>query len=119
MFRKRKPVSQPEPAVEEKPTPAYLRDDYPYKAIGDPIENLAVLDNSSDVYEIWCDACKTAIRTQGVNIRSTYERLVSGNGCLGCGSKELVVRLVDMSKAPKPEADTGTTQEPTTNEQGE
>lgn len=106
MFKKRKPV--PEPTPEEKPTPAYLRDDYPYKAIGDPIEDLTTLDDSSDVYEIWCDNCQTAICSQGVNIRSTYERLMAGNGCLGCGNKELVVRLVDMSKAPKPD----TLQEP-------
>lgn len=119
MFRKRKPMSQPESVVEEKPTPAYLRDDYPYKAIGDPIKDLTKLDKSSDVYEIWCDACKTAIRSQGVNIRSTYERLIAGNGCLGCGSKNLVVRLVDMSKAPKNEADTGATQEPMADEQSE
>lgn len=105
MFGKRKSKVEPEPTPvpEEKPTPAYLRDDYPYKAIGDRIEDLTTLDDSSDVYEIWCDECKTAIRSQGVNIRSTYERLMAGNGCLGCGSKELVVRLVDMSKAPKPD----------------
>lgn len=99
MFGKRKPVAEAEVAVEEKPEPAYLRDDYPYKAVGDPIEDLSSLDGSSDVFEIWCDACQTALRTQGRNIRDTYERLMAGNGCLGCGGKELVVRRVDMERS--------------------
>lgn len=89
------PVDPPKP--EEKPTPAYLRDDYPYKAIGEPITNLDELEDYGTVYEIRCPSCEMTIRSQGINIKSTYERLMAGNGCIGCGNKELVVKMVDMS----------------------
>ena len=78
----------------EKPTPAFLREDYPYKAIGDPITDLDSLEPSA-IYEIKCHQCEMSIRSQGVNIKSTYERLVE-SGCIGCGNKELVVKKVDM-----------------------
>ena len=39
-----------------------------------------------------------AIRSQGCNIKPTYERLMAENGCIGCGNKELVIKRVDMSK---------------------
>ena len=96
-----------QPKPEEKPTPAYLRDDYPYKAIGDPLtqDQIDALENVGTVYEIWCPTCQMAIRSQGANIRDTYARLMGGSGCIGCGNKELVVRLVDMSAAPKPAAE--------------
>ena len=97
MFGKKKTV---EPAVEqkEKPTPAYLRPDYPYKAVGGALDVSEVVDGT--VYEIWCDKCQMSIRSQGQNIRGQWERL-KDSGCIGCGSKELVIRKVDMSKAPK------------------
>jgi len=82
--------------VEEKPTPAYLRDDYPYKAIGDKITDLDTLVPNK-LYEIKCHQCEMSIRSQGSNIKATYERLMNGNGCLGCGNKELEVKLVDTS----------------------
>lgn len=88
-------ASQPE----QKPTPAFLREDYPYKAVGDAITDLSTLENGI-VYEIKCHQCEMSIRSQGQNIRSTYERLKE-SGCIGCGNKELVVRRVDMSAAPK------------------
>ena len=99
MFGKQKKVE--EPVIEqpkEKHTPAYLRDDYPYKAIGGALDVSEVQDGV--VYEIWCDQCQMSIRSQGQNIRSQFERL-KDSGCIGCGSKELVIRKVDMSKAPK------------------
>lgn len=99
MFGKQKKVE--EPVVEqkvEKPTPAYLREDYPYKAIGGALDVSEVVDGV--VYEIWCDKCQMSIRSQGQNIRSQYERL-KDSGCIGCGSKDLIIRLVDMSKAPR------------------
>ncbi len=80
----------------EKPTPAFLRDDYPYKAVGEPITDLGSL-NPSAVYEIKCHECEMSIRSQGVNIKSTYRRMEE-TGCIGCGNKELVVRKVDMGK---------------------
>lgn len=99
MFGKQKKVE--EPVVEqkvEKSTPAYLREDYPYKAVGEALEVEEVQD--SVVYEIWCDKCQMSIRSQGQNIRSQYERL-KDSGCIGCGNKELIIRLVDMSGAGK------------------
>ena len=108
MFGKHKTAVEPEltPVTEEKPTPMYLRAVYPYKVVGDPIEDLATIDGSSDVYETWCDVCQTSIRSQGMNIQAIYEHLMAGTGCLGCGSRDLVVKRVDMSKAPAPSAGT-------------
>ena len=102
MFGKKKtePAAKSAPAaLQEKPTPAFLREDYPFKAVGEVIkpEKLDRLDMGA-VYEIKCPACEMAIRSQGVNIKSTFERLQS-SGCIGCGNKELVVRAVDMSAA--------------------
>ena len=114
MFGKKK--AEPAPVVEEKqekPTPAYLREDYPYKAIGEPITDLDSLVQTGVLYEIKCPKCEMSIRSQGCNIKSTYERLMNGvevknddgtvrveggKGCIGCGNRELVVKMVDMSK---------------------
>ena len=97
----------------EKPTPAYLREDYPYKAIGEPITDLDSLVQTGVLYEIKCPKCEMSIRSQGCNIKSTYERMMNGvevknedgtvrveggKGCIGCGNKELVVKMVDMSR---------------------
>lgn len=97
MFGKKKQ----EPAVKptEKPTPAFLREDYPYKAIGDSITDLDSLEDGA-IYEIKCHQCEMSMRSQGQNIRKTYERLKE-TGCLGCGNKDLVLKKVDMSSAPK------------------
>lgn len=94
MFKKKEEpkVGQPK----EKPTPAFLRPDYPYKAVGDELDVSQVEDGV--VYEIKCHQCEMSIRSQGQNIRSTWERLQS-SGCIGCGNKELVIRKVDMSAA--------------------
>ena len=94
MFKKKE-----EPRVEqpkEKPTPAFLRDDYPYKAVGEELDVSQVEDGV--VYEIKCHACEMSIRSQGQNIKTTYERL-KDSGCIGCGNKELVIKRVDMSAA--------------------
>ena len=51
MFGNKK--AEPVPIVEEKkekPTPAYLRDDYPYKAIGEPITDLDSLVQTGVLY---------------------------------------------------------------------
>lgn len=119
MFGKKKTISTP--VVEEKKEktmPAYLRDDYPYKAIGEPITDLDSL-TPGVLYEIKCHKCEMSIRSQGVNIKPTYERMMNGvkvknedgttrieggNGCIGCGNRELVIRKVDMSKATEIEA---------------
>ena len=66
-------VSEQEKA--EKPIPAFLRDDYPYKAIDEAIGDLDSLD-----------------------IKKTYARL-KDSGCIGCGNKNLIVKRVDMSAA--------------------
>lgn len=99
MFGKKKTEQLEKPA--EKPTPAYLREDYPYKAIGDAITDLDALEEGV-LYEIKCNQCEMSLRSQGQNIKKTYERLKE-NGCLGCGNKNLVVKKVDMSAALKQE----------------
>lgn len=93
MFGKKKPEQTEKTA--EKPTPAYLREDYPYKAIGDAINDLDLLEKGV-LYEIKCNQCEMSLRSQGQNIKKTYERLKE-NGCLGCGNKNLVIKKVDMS----------------------
>lgn len=117
MFGK-KNKNQEAPIVEEKkekPIPAYLREDYPYKAVGEPITDLDSLE-SNKLYEIKCGVCDLAVRSQGVNIKSTYQRMIygveiknddgttrieGGKGCIGCGNRKLVVRMVDTSKMAK------------------
>jgi len=119
MFGKKK---QAPPVVEEKkakPTPAYLREDYPYKAIGEPITDLDSLKPTGVLYEIKCPKCEMSIRSQGVNIKPTYERMMNGvevkdddgtvrieggNGCIGCGNRELVIKEVDMSRMTEVQA---------------
>lgn len=82
--------------VTEKPTPAYLRPDYPYQAVGDPITDVSTLEDSA-LYEIKCHQCEMSIRAQGIRIRETYER-VKTSGCIGCGNKELVLKKVEKVK---------------------
>ena len=95
MFKKAEKADKPQ----EKPTPAYLREDYPYKAIGDAITDLDSLETGV-LYEIKCHQCEMSIRSQGQNIKSTYERM-KNKGCIGCGNKDLVIKKVDMISAPK------------------
>ncbi len=79
-----------------KPTPAYLKEDYPYQAVGDAITDLDSIEQEGVLYEIKCTKCEMSIRTQGCNIKSTYERLMNGNGCIGCGNKELIIKKVNL-----------------------
>ena len=79
-----------------KPTPTFLREDYPYKAIGDEIKDINSIKNSNQVYEIKCNKCEMSVRSQGVNISSLVQRMNS-SGCIGCGNKNLVIKLVDIS----------------------
>ena len=99
MFGKKKDTEPAlkQPKAEEKATPAFLREDYPYKAVGGAIENLDELDPGA-VYEIKCQECEMSIRSQGVNIKGTMEKLKE-SGCIGCGNKDLLVRRVDMRLA--------------------
>ena len=99
MFGKKKVPVDEKP--QEKPTPAYLREDYPYKAVGEAITDLDSLEDGI-LYEIKCHQCEMSLRSQGQNIKKTYERLKE-NGCLGCGNKDLILKKVDMSSAPKQE----------------
>ena len=99
MFKKKAEEPQVETKPAEKPTPAFLRPDYPYQAVGEAITDLDTLEAGA-VYEIKCHQCEMSIRSQGQNIKSTFERL-KDSGCIGCGNKDLVVRRVDMSKALK------------------
>ena len=121
MFGKKK--AAPAPVVEEKkekPTPAYLREDYPYKAVGEPITDLNTLKDTGVLYEIKCPKCEMSIRSQGINIKSTYARMMDGvevknddgttrveggKGCIGCGNRELVIKEVDMSRMAEVEVE--------------
>lgn len=76
MFGKKKEAKPQPEAPKEKPTPAFLREDYPYKAVGEELTVDQVEDGV--VYEIKCHACEMSIRSQGQNIKSTYERLHIG-----------------------------------------
>lgn len=80
----------------EKPTPAYLKDDYPYKPVGEAIVDLDSLEQTGVLYEIKCPKCEMSVRSQGCNIKTTYERLMNENGCVGCGNKDLIVKKVDV-----------------------
>ena len=97
MFKK-KDEAKVEQIKTEKPTPAFLRSDYPYQAVGEALTVEQVEDGV--VYEIKCHQCEMSIRSQGQNIRSTWERLKE-SGCIGCGNKDLVIKRVDMSAASK------------------
>lgn len=114
MDKKRK-IDQETVLVEkkEKPTPAYLKEDYPYKAIGEPIVNFENLVQKGVLYEIKCPKCEMSFRSQGCNIKSIYERImngievknddgtmrvIGGKGCPGCGNREFIIRKVDTSK---------------------
>ena len=98
-FGKKKKNVPPVEEPKEKPTPAYLRDDYPYKAVGERITDMSQVKDGV-IYEIKCHQCEMSIRSQGQNIRDTYAR-IKNKGCLGCGNKNLVVKMVDMSNAPQ------------------
>lgn len=50
MSKKKKEQIPPVEEKKEKPTPAYLRDDYPYKAIGEPITDLDSLEQHGVLY---------------------------------------------------------------------
>lgn len=100
-FWKKKPSPSPAEEPKQKPTPAFLREDYPYKAIGERITDISQVKDG-EIYEIKCHQCEMSIRSQGQNIRDTYER-IKDKGCIGCGNKDLVVKKVDMSKSQKNE----------------
>ena len=94
MFGKKKEVIPPVEEKKEEPAPAYLRPDYPFKAVGEALEAGEVEDGV--VYEIKCNKCEMSIRSQGQNIRRTWNGLKE-SGCIGCKNKELVIKRVDMS----------------------
>ena len=96
MFGNKKTDNPMPEEKKEKSTSAYLREDYPYKAVGGALDVSEVQDGA--VYEIWCKKCRTSIRSQGQNIRARWERLKS-SGCIACGNQELIIRKVDRSQA--------------------
>ena len=50
MFDMKKNAAPAAEQPKEKPTPAYLREDYPYKAIGEPITDLDSLKPNGVLY---------------------------------------------------------------------
>lgn len=101
MFEKKKVEPKPQ-KPQEKPIPAFLCNDYSYKAVEEEIMDIGTLEPAT-VYEIKCHQCEMSIRSQGKNLRSTYER-IKNSGCIGCGNKELAIKRIDMSKASKNQA---------------
>ena len=97
MFGKKKAVQPVPEEKKEKPAPAYLREDYPYQAAGEAISDAESIEDTGVLYEIHCPGCLMSIRSQGKSIRSTWARLRE-SGCIGCGSKDLVLRRVNTSK---------------------
>ena len=97
----------------EKTTPTFCRENYPYKAVGDVITDFDSLKPHGVLYEIKCPKCEMSIRSQGCNVKRVYEKLLNGvqvknedgsvrteggKGCIGCGSRELVVKKIDMAQ---------------------
>lgn len=82
-------------ANKEKPMLAYLQKDFPYQGTK-VITNIDLIEATGSIYEIKCEKCGMSIRTQGKNLKVTYERLVNDSGCIGCGNMEFVVRQIDM-----------------------
>ena len=64
-FGKKKKNVLPVEEPKEKPTPAYLRDDYPYKAVGERITDMSQVKDGI-VYEIKCHQCEMSIRISAV-----------------------------------------------------
>lgn len=93
MTKKEKKTVQQE--LDAFPKPAFLREDYPYQATGDPITDLDLLSDNV-LYELKCPQCEAAIRSQGKNIKGIYHRFAEGAGCFGCGNKSLILRRVDI-----------------------
>lgn len=102
MFKRNTKASPASTQRQEKPTPAFLRADYPYPAIGEPITDLSTLKETGVLYEIKCQTpeCGLCVRSQGVNIPRVYEKLIT-DGCMDCQGKTFVVREVDMSRMQK------------------
>lgn len=80
MFGK-KNKSQQAPDMEEKkgkPTPAYLRDDYPYKAIGEPITDLDSLVQTGVLYvlEVLARSIKgtTQVKSSSINAFGIFQK---------------------------------------------
>ena len=96
MFGKKKQEPAVEPKPAEKPTPAFLRPDYPYQAVGEAITDLDLLEPTA-VYEIKCHQCEMSIRSQGRNIKSTYERL-KGSGCMPYLNENLSLLFSEMTE---------------------
>lgn len=103
----------------EKTTPTFCRENYPYKAVGDVITDFDSLEPHGVLYEIKCPKCEMSIRTQGCNVKRVYEKLMNGvqvknedgsvrteggKGCIGCGSRELVVKEIDMTQMAEAKA---------------
>ena len=79
---------------QNKPIPSFLKNDYPYKAIGDTITDINTLEPNK-VYEIKCPSCEMSIRLQGQKLISTYEKL-KVSGCLNCKNENLIIRKIDI-----------------------
>lgn len=80
----------------DKIKPAFLDENYPYKAVGESLTDLDKI-KPEFIYEIKCNKCEMSIRSQGKNIKSIYER-INKAGCIGCGKRELIIKQINMEK---------------------
>ncbi len=91
----------------------FAGDNYPYETVEDTITDFDSLELHGVMYEIKCLQCELSIRSQGCNIKRVYERLLNGvqvknqdgsirieggKGCIGCGSRNFIVKKVNMTK---------------------
>ncbi|GHU78080.1 hypothetical protein AGMMS49992_27760 [Clostridia bacterium] len=98
---KKKPVIEEQPKELEDKTPAFLCPLYPYKAVGEyldcsRLEDDSYIEMNGVLYELHClnPECVLNVRTQGVNLRRMYNKLLEV-GCPSCKQKEpFVVRRV-------------------------
>ena len=90
-FRKKSaPAPEPPKPAEDK-TPAFLRPLYPYRAVGEPLDTARLddpgyLQMTGVLYELKCPNpdCVLNIRTQGVNVKSLYDKVRNESGCPAC-----------------------------------
>ncbi len=94
MFGKKKSEKNDQPETKKPEGPAYLREDYSFPAVGDPITDLNGIKEDGTLYEIACPECKVSIRSQGAQTKATYDQLMNGKGCIGCGNRKLEIRQV-------------------------
>ncbi len=94
LFKKKKqetPAPEPAPQPPQDKTPAFLRPLYPYRAVGEALDqtrldDASYLEMEGVLYELKCPnpECVLNIRTQGVNVKQVYDQVRNVSGCPAC-----------------------------------